>query len=134
MPKHLGFNHISRQSVISDHTWHLAQFLFGDQGDPRAILVIDGTYIFIYRILTTFTSKEDLQHAQRSSSCEAYVISTTSGYFLSILGPYLADSKNSDAAILNHAIAKSVDTIRVKEEDVMVEGFGTHLRFWRTYM
>lgn len=44
MPKHLGFNHISRQSVISDHTWHLAQFLFGDQGDPRAILVIDGTY------------------------------------------------------------------------------------------
>lgn len=77
-------------------------------------------------------SKKDLQHAQRSSSCEAYVISTTSGYFLSILGPYLADSKNSDAAILNHAIAKSVDIIRVKEEDVMVEGWGTHLKFWRT--
>lgn len=68
--------------------------------------------------------KKDLQHAQRSSSCEAYVISTTSGYFLSILGPYLADYKNSDAAILNHAIAKSVDTIRVKEEDVMVEVSG----------
>lgn len=60
MPKHLGFNHISRQSVISDHTWHLTQFLFGDQGDPRAILVIDGTYIFIYRRLTTFTFKEGL--------------------------------------------------------------------------
>lgn len=66
--------------------------------------------------------KKDLQHAQRSSSCEAYVISTTSGYFLSILGPYLADSKNSDAAIHNHVIAKNVDTIRqwVKDEDVMV--------------
>lgn len=50
------------------------------------------------------------------------VICTTSGYFLSILGPYFADSKNNDAAILNHAIAKNVDTIRqwVKEEDVMV--------------
>lgn len=34
------------------------------------------------------------------------VICTTSGYFLSILGPYFADSKNKDAAILNHAVAK----------------------------
>lgn len=122
VPKHLGFNHISRQAVISDHTRPLAQFLFGDQGDPRAILVIDGTYIYI--------QKSDNFHFQRRTYSihkgrplvKPMVICTTSGYFLSILGPYFADSKNNDAAILNHAIAKNVDTIRqwVKEEDVMV--------------
>lgn len=118
VPKHLGFNHISRQSVISDRTRPLAQFLFGDQGDPRAILVIDGTYIYI--------QKSDNFHFQRRTYSmhkgrplvKPMVICTTSGY----LGPYYADSKNNDAAILNHAIAKNVDTIRqwVKEEDVMV--------------
>lgn len=105
VPKHLGFNHISRQSVISDHTRPLAQFLFGDQGDPRAILVIDGTYIYI--------QKSDNFHFQRRTYSmykgrplvKPMVICTTSGYFLSILGPYFADSKNNGAAILNHAIA-----------------------------
>lgn len=106
VPKHLGFNHISRQYVISDHTRPLAQFLFGDKGDPRAILDIDGTYIYIYKSDNFPFQRRTYSMHKGRPLVKPMVRCTTSGYFLSILGPYLADSKNNDAAILNYAIAK----------------------------
>ncbi|CAC5410204.1 unnamed protein product [Mytilus coruscus] len=48
VPKHLGFNHISREKLIENHTRPLAQTLFGNEFNP-AILVIDGTYIYIQK-------------------------------------------------------------------------------------
>lgn len=59
------------------------------------------------------------------------MISIILGYFFFILGLYLVDFKNSDVVIFNYVIVKSVDIIWVKEEDVMVEGFGIYLKFWR---
>lgn len=48
------------------------------------------------------------------------VIKTT-GYLVSVLGPYLADSKNNDASILNHIIQRNVEEIKnwLKEEDIL---------------
>ncbi|CAC5395855.1 unnamed protein product [Mytilus coruscus] len=46
VPENLGFEHISRNNVIDNHTRPLAQSLFGDITNP-AILVVDGTYIYI---------------------------------------------------------------------------------------
>lgn len=48
VPSHLGFQHISREEVISSHTRPLAQYLFGHGVHP-AILVADGTYIYIQK-------------------------------------------------------------------------------------
>ncbi|CAC5380103.1 unnamed protein product [Mytilus coruscus] len=48
-PKYLGFDHISRESVIQNHTRPLAQTLFGDITNTTAILVTDGTYIYIQK-------------------------------------------------------------------------------------
>ncbi|VDI65719.1 Hypothetical predicted protein [Mytilus galloprovincialis] len=48
-PKYLGFDHVSRESVIQNHTRPLAQTLFGDITNTTAILVIDGTYIYIQK-------------------------------------------------------------------------------------
>lgn len=47
-PHHIGFEHITREDLIRNHTRPLAQTLFG-QGLNPAILVLDGTYIYIQK-------------------------------------------------------------------------------------
>lgn len=50
------------------------------------------------------------------------VIVTTTGYFVAVNGPYLADAKNNDASILNHIIKNNVNDIRdwVDEDDTFI--------------
>lgn len=40
------------------------------------------------------------------------MVVTTSGYIVSVQGPYLSDSKNNDAGILNHMIKKNAEEMR----------------------
>lgn len=51
VPRNLGFRHISRDKVITNHTQPLAQGLFsnGLAESPQALLVLDGTYIYIQK-------------------------------------------------------------------------------------
>jgi hypothetical protein len=46
VPRYLGFNHISRQDVIHNHSSPLATQLLTEQPNT-AVLVIDGTYLYI---------------------------------------------------------------------------------------
>ena len=50
------------------------------------------------------------------------VVVTTTGYFLTAVGPYLADGKNNDAAILTHMFKTNVQDIQnwMHEEDIFV--------------
>ncbi|XP_061192880.1 uncharacterized protein LOC133201100 [Saccostrea echinata] len=50
------------------------------------------------------------------------VVVTTTGYFVSILGPYLADRKNNDASILTHIINSNAESIRswLNEDDIFI--------------
>lgn len=50
------------------------------------------------------------------------VVVTTTGYFVSILGPYLADRSNNDASILSHIINSNAESIRswLSEDDVFI--------------
>ncbi|CAC5377200.1 unnamed protein product [Mytilus coruscus] len=50
------------------------------------------------------------------------VVVTTTGYFVTVLGPYLADSKNNDAAILKHMFNTNVEDIKewVQDNDIFV--------------
>jgi hypothetical protein len=48
VPYNLGFGHVTRQEIIDRHTTTVARELMcGGGGDDTAILVIDGTYIYI---------------------------------------------------------------------------------------
>ena len=47
-PKHLGFSHISRENVITNHTRPLAKGILAD-GEEKAILILNGTYIYIQK-------------------------------------------------------------------------------------
>lgn len=69
-----------------------------------AISVFEGTYVYIQK-------SSDFAFAPRSYSIHKHrplakpmMVVTTTGCIVSVLGPYLADSKNNDASILKHII------------------------------
>ena len=47
VPNNVGFNHVSRNEIIRQHTSSLAQKLFSDDEPDTAILVADGTYVYV---------------------------------------------------------------------------------------
>ena len=52
IPQHLGFAHVSRDEIIQQHTRPLAQEMFSNIDSTSAILVLDGTYIYIQKVET----------------------------------------------------------------------------------
>ena len=64
------------------------------------------------------------------------VVVTTTGYFIAILGPYMADVKNNDGSILNHMLASNVQDIKnwIENEDIFIvnRGFKIPWSFWKT--
>ena len=121
VPSNLGFPHVTREDIITHHTRALAQSLLAENSD-QAILVLDGTYIYIHK-------SNNFQFQRRSYSLhkgrplvKPMVIVSTTGYYVSVLGPYFADSKNNDASILNHIIQSNTEEIKewVKPNDVFV--------------
>ena len=48
VPQNLGLQHITRKDVIKKHTRPLVQTIFGNVTNSQAIVVLDGTHIYIY--------------------------------------------------------------------------------------
>ncbi|XP_062615097.1 uncharacterized protein LOC134276823 [Saccostrea cucullata] len=61
------------------------------------------------------------------------VIVSTTGYIISVLGPYFADQKNNDASILKHNIQSNMENIKdwLHQEDVLLvdRGFRDSISF-----
>jgi hypothetical protein len=58
VPLYLGFESITREQIIKDHTRPLAKTLLGGD-DDGLILVLDGTCIYIFKKATISLFKED---------------------------------------------------------------------------
>ena len=121
VPSNIGFPHISREDIINHHTRVLAQSLLAESNN-QAILVLDGTYIYIHK-------SNNFQFQRRSYSVhkgrplvKPMVIVSTSGFYVSVLGPYFADSQNNDASILKHIINTNTEEIKnwMKPSDIFV--------------
>uniref|UniRef100_K1RG30 Uncharacterized protein n=1 Tax=Magallana gigas TaxID=29159 RepID=K1RG30_MAGGI len=114
VPHNLGFGHISREDVIAKHTRLLAQELFssGLAKSIPALLVLDGTYIYIQKSTNFSFSRRSFSLHKHRPLVKPMMVVTTSGYIVSVLGPYLSDSKNNDAGILNHMIKKNAEEMR----------------------
>ena len=80
VPHYLGFNHISRQEVINNHSSPLATRLLTDKPNT-VVLVIDGTYLYIqvHNILTILqhTSEQFSMRNQIRRYCYAYIPTIT---------------------------------------------------------
>ncbi|CAF5085800.1 unnamed protein product, partial [Rotaria sp. Silwood1] len=49
VPKYLGFSHLTRRELIDNHTRPLAKLLFDQPGEDKAIIILDGTYIYVQK-------------------------------------------------------------------------------------
>lgn len=58
VPRNIGFPHITREEIIKTHTRPLAQHLLSDITTAPAILVLDGTYIYISKKVETTPSPD----------------------------------------------------------------------------
>lgn len=122
VPHHLGFPHITREDVKENHTRLLAKELLCTVAENPVILVLDGTYIYLQKNGNfTFSRRSYSTHKHRPL-VKPMIVVTTSGYIVSVLGPYLADSKNSDAKILTHMIETNVEEIKdwIQEDDIFI--------------
>ncbi|CAC5371568.1 unnamed protein product [Mytilus coruscus] len=81
-PKYLGFKHVSRENVIQNHTSPLAQTLFGDIKNTTAILVIDGTYIFIQKSGQFNFQRSIYSMHKHLNLIKPMMFVTTTGYIL----------------------------------------------------
>ena len=122
VPKYLGLPHIERNKVIEDHTTEFARVLFADSQKDVAIAVADDTYVYIEK-------RGDYSFQRRSYSfhkdrplLKPMMLVATDGYILTVLGPYLADGKNSDAKITEHMLKSNSEDIRnwFNEGDVLI--------------
>ncbi|XP_062619706.1 uncharacterized protein LOC134281247 [Saccostrea cucullata] len=96
------------------HTRPLAKELFspGYEQRPPVLLVLDGTYIYIQKSCNFRFSRRSFSMHKHRPLVKPMMVVTTSGYVVSVLGPYLADSKNNDSGILNHMIRSNTEEMR----------------------
>ena len=123
VPDYLGFPHISRDEVIEHHTRPLARELFAKtMTENPAILVLDGTYIYVQKSKNFSFSRRSYSLHKHRPLVKLMLVVTTTGYIVSMLGPYLADSKNSDANILNYIIKTNAERMKdwTKDGDTFV--------------
>lgn len=123
VPEFLGFPHIEREEVIESHTRPLAKELFTrTMTENPAILVLDGTYIYVQKSGNFSFSRRSYSLHKHRPLVKLMLVVTTTGYIVSVLGPYLADSKNSDTNIRNHMIRSNAEQMKewVREGDIFV--------------
>ena len=106
VPKYMGFDHITREAVIENHTTVFARELLASGDDNTAILLIDGTYIYIEKSGKYAFQRKSYSVYKGRPLVKPMLIVASDGYIIDILGPYLANGKNNDAAILNKHLSK----------------------------
>ncbi|CAF3025401.1 unnamed protein product, partial [Rotaria sp. Silwood2] len=121
VPRYLGFNHISRQSVIHNHSSPLATRLLTEQPNT-AVLVIDGTYLYLQKSRNNELQRRTYNIHKHRSLVKPMLITTTTGYIVAAYGPYLSDSSNNDAAMQKDILINNKDGILnwIAEHDIVV--------------
>lgn len=82
---------------------------------------MDGTYIYIQKSSKYTFQRKSYSIYKGRPLVKPMMIVTSDGYILDILGPFLADGKNNDAAILNQHLREGEGLLKWAEEnDILV--------------
>lgn len=122
VPKHLGFHHIDHDTFAEQHTTPLAKALFTSETSKAAVLVMDGTYIYIQKSSDYHFQRVSYSMHKHRPIVKMMVIIGSDGYVLSVLGPYRADRKNNDASITKHMFKSNAENLAdwISDDDVCI--------------
>jgi hypothetical protein len=104
VPLYVGVQHISREDFNSQHVPNYCRTLMKTETD-KVIVVVDGTYSYIQKALNNYFQKKSFSIHKKRSLVKPMFIVAPDGYILHVIPHYLSDSKNNDAAIIQHAFA-----------------------------
>ncbi|CAF3534090.1 unnamed protein product [Rotaria socialis] len=119
----LGFGHVTREDVIGHHTTTIARELMcGGDSTDTAIIIIDGTYLYIQKSRNNEFQRKTFNLYKKRSLLKPMMIVTTTGYSVACIGPFLSDFNNNDAAIMKDILLRNTDHILswLKEHDILV--------------
>lgn len=121
VPQHLGLNHITRDTVITNHTTNIAKTLFASN-EENCILVADGTYVYIEKSSNYNFQRRSFSVHKGRPLVKPMMLVTTTGYIVDVFGPYFADGKNNDANILTSLMKTDASALRkwLKPKDIFV--------------
>ena len=120
VPVHVGFHHISHADFVTQHTTPLSKKLFSSNSDDAAIVVLDGTYIYIQKTSDYTFQRMSFSVYKHRPLVKPMVIVGTDGYILSILGPYYA--KNNDGSITKHILKTNTEGMKswLNDNDIFI--------------
>ncbi|KAL0850182.1 hypothetical protein ABMA28_012054 [Loxostege sticticalis] len=95
VPLHLGTNHISRNDLMSRNLL-IPEGLFGDALNRRAIIICDGTYVYLQKSSNYFFQKKSYSLHKYRNLVKPFLLVTTDGHILEVYGPYPATTSDSD--------------------------------------
>ncbi|XP_062581640.1 uncharacterized protein LOC134243403 [Saccostrea cucullata] len=131
--QNVGFNHISHEDFVNKHTTPIAKKLFCENEDNTAIIVLDGTYIFIQKSSDYKFQRQSYNLHKHRPLVKPMVVVGTDGYILSVQGPYLSNARNSDAAITKHMVTVNSegmnDWLQDKDLCIVDRGFRDVVQF-----
>ncbi|CAF5196082.1 unnamed protein product, partial [Rotaria magnacalcarata] len=122
VPSNLGFNHITRQEIIDQHTSTMARRLMCDAESNTAIVVIDGTYIYIQKSRNNEFQRKSFNLYKKRSLLKPMIIVSTTGYVIACIGPFCSNYSNNDASIMNNILHRNTENILnwLKKDDIVV--------------
>jgi hypothetical protein len=79
VPQHLGFEHISRRTLIDQRTRPLAKILLADNHNDKAILVLDSTYIYVQKSNNNKLQRKSYSMHKKRSLVKMMMVVSTNG-------------------------------------------------------
>ncbi|CAF4907643.1 unnamed protein product, partial [Rotaria socialis] len=122
VPSNLGFNHITRQEIIDQHTSTMARRLMCDAESNTAIVVIDGTYIYMQKSRNNEFQRKSFNLYNKRSLLKPMINVSTTGYVIACIGPFCSNYSNNDASIMNNILHRNTENILnwLKKDDIVV--------------
>lgn len=96
--RHLGLDHINRDHILRRNLM-IPHTLFGNNENTKAILICDGTYIYIQKSANFLFQRQSYSLHKFQNLLKPFLVVTTDGYIIDVMGPYAATK--TDANIMS---------------------------------
>lgn len=123
VPLHLGYNHLTRQDVIS-RCLTIPNTLFGNPdgslNERKAIIILDGTYIYLQKSSNYYFQRKSYSLHKFRHLLKPFLLVCPDGHIIDIYGLY--EATKSDATILSEIFKDPYDPFHwfFHEDDVLI--------------
>ncbi|KAJ8685550.1 hypothetical protein QAD02_021343 [Eretmocerus hayati] len=113
VPTNIGFGSITREEFIQRHVTEFANVLYNPHPEePQAILIIDGTYSYIFKSMNFRVLRQTYSHHKGRHLAKPALIVGPDGHIVGVQDPHFADARNNDAAMLREDLGNEDGPMR----------------------